>query len=79
VDLHAPLDHIVDLIQVTEALERTRLVLLSKVAKDEDARRCMSTTLREFYDADGVMPAELDHGLRRGHGLSDAGPSRVQI
>jgi hypothetical protein len=38
VDLCAPLDHIVDPVQVTEALERTRLVLLSKVAKDEDAR-----------------------------------------
>jgi hypothetical protein len=79
VDLHAPLNHIIDLVQVAEALERTRLVLLSKVAKDEDARRCMSTTLREFYDADGVAPAELAHGLRCGHGLSAVGPSRVQI
>jgi hypothetical protein len=79
VDLHAPLDHIVDLVQVAEALERTRLVLLSKVAKDEDARCRMSTTLREFYDAHGVMPVELAHGLRRSHGLSAAGPSRIQI
>jgi hypothetical protein len=36
-DLHAPLNHIVDPVQVAEALERTRLVLLSKVAEDEDA------------------------------------------
>jgi hypothetical protein len=35
-DLRALLDHIVDPVQVAEALERTRLVLLSKVAKDED-------------------------------------------
>jgi hypothetical protein len=51
VDLHAPLDHIIDPIQVAEALERTRIVLLSKVADDEDTRRHMSSTLREFYDA----------------------------
>jgi hypothetical protein len=51
VDLRAPLDHIVDPVQVTEALERMRLVLLSKVAEDEDARHRMSTTLHEFYDA----------------------------
>jgi hypothetical protein len=36
VDLRAPLDNVVDPVQVTEALERTRLVLLSKVAEDED-------------------------------------------
>jgi hypothetical protein len=78
-DLRAPLDHIVDPIQVAEALERMRLVLLSKVAEDEDARRRMSTALREFYDAHGDAPAELAHGLRRGHGLSAVGPSRVQV
>jgi hypothetical protein len=77
VDLRAPLDHIVDPVQVAEALERTRLILLSKVAKNEDARCRMSTTLREFYDAHGVMPAELAHGLWRGHGLSAADPSRI--
>jgi hypothetical protein len=37
VDLHAPLNHIVDPVQVAQALERTRLVLLSKVSEDEDA------------------------------------------
>jgi hypothetical protein len=79
VDLRAPLDHIVDPVQVTEALERTRLVLLSKVAEDEDARRRMSTTLREFYDMQGVAPAGLVHGLRHGNGLSAASPSRIQI
>jgi hypothetical protein len=36
VDLRTPLDHVVDPVQAAEALERTRLVLLSKVAEDED-------------------------------------------
>jgi hypothetical protein len=79
VDLCSPLDHIVDPIQVVEALERMCLVLLSKVAEDEDARHRMSTTLHEFYDVHGVAPAGLAHGLWRGHGLSAVGPSRVQI
>jgi hypothetical protein len=79
VDLRALLDHIIDPIQVAEAPERTRLVLLSKVAEDKDARRCMSIALREFYDAHGDAPAKLAHGLRRDHGLSAVVPSRVQI
>jgi hypothetical protein len=49
------------------------------VAEDKDARRRMSTMLREFYDAHRDAPAELAHGQRRDHGLSAAGPSRVQI
>jgi hypothetical protein len=49
------------------------------VAEDEDTRCRMSTTLREFYDVHGVAPAELAHGLSRSHGLSTAGPSRIQI
>jgi hypothetical protein len=49
------------------------------VAEDEDTQRRMSTMLREFYDTQGVTPAGLAHGLRRGHGLSAAGPSRIQI
>jgi hypothetical protein len=49
------------------------------VAEDEDAQCRMSTTLCEFYDAHGVAPAGLAHGLRCGHGLSAAGPSWVQI
>jgi hypothetical protein len=56
-----------------------RLVLLSKVAKDEDARHRMSTMLLEFYDAHGVTPAKLAHGLWHGHGLSAVGPSWIQI
>jgi hypothetical protein len=79
VDLHAPLDHIVDIVQVAEALERTRLVLLSKVAVDEDAQCRMSTMLYELYDAQGVAPAGLVHDRRCGHGLSAAGPSRIHI
>jgi hypothetical protein len=62
VDLRAPLDHIVNPVQVAEALELMHLVLLSKVAEDEDARRHVSTTLREFYDAQGVTPAGLGNG-----------------
>jgi hypothetical protein len=38
VDLRAPLSCVIDLAWVAEALERTRLVLLSKVAKDEANR-----------------------------------------
>jgi hypothetical protein len=77
VDLRAPLDHVIDPVQVTEALERTRLVLLSKVAEDEDARCRMSATLREFYDTHGVAPAELAHGSRHGHGPSAASSSQI--
>jgi hypothetical protein len=61
VDLRAPLNHVIDPIQVTEALKRTRLVLLSKVAEDEDARRRTSTVLREFYNAQEGAPVELAH------------------
>jgi hypothetical protein len=74
VDLRAPLDHVIDPARVAEALERTRLVLLSRVAGEEAARRHMSTTLREFYDAHGDAPDELV----RGHGLDAAGHSQVQ-
>jgi hypothetical protein len=75
VDLRAPLDTV----QVTEALEWTRLVLLSKVAKDEDARCRMSTALREFYNAHRDALVELAHGQRHGHGHFVASPNRVQI
>jgi hypothetical protein len=50
-DLRAPLNHIIDPVQVAEALERTRIFLLRKLADDEDTRRHMSSMLREFYDA----------------------------
>jgi hypothetical protein len=56
-DLRAPLDHVIDPVQVAEALERTRLILLSKVAEDENAQRRMSTALRELYDSHGDAPA----------------------
>jgi hypothetical protein len=61
-DLCAPLDRIIDSAQVAEALERTRLVLLSRVAGEETTQRRMSTTLCEFYDAHGDAPDELVHG-----------------
>jgi hypothetical protein len=48
VDLRAPLDHVIDPVQVAEALERTNLILLRKVSKDEDTQRRMSTMLHEF-------------------------------
>jgi hypothetical protein len=62
VDLRAPLDRVIDPARVAEALERTRLVLLSRAAGEEAARRHMSTTLREFYDAHGDVPDELIRG-----------------
>jgi hypothetical protein len=61
VDLRAPLSRVVDPAQVAEALERTRLVLLSKVAEDEANRCRTSTTLSEFYDVHGDAPTELAH------------------
>jgi hypothetical protein len=72
VDLRSPLDHVIDPVQVAEALERTRLVLLNKVAEDEDTRPRMSTTLREFYDVHGDALDELAHGRQRGRGLTAA-------
>jgi hypothetical protein len=53
VDLRAPLGRVIDPARVAEALERTRLVLLSKVAEDEANRCRASTTLSEFYDVHG--------------------------
>jgi hypothetical protein len=78
VDLRALLDHVIDPVQVAQALERTRLVLLSKVAEDEDAQRRMRTTLHEFYDAHGAMPTELAHGSWCGHGSSATSSSLVR-
>jgi hypothetical protein len=77
-DLRAPLNRIIDPARVTEALERTRLVLLCKVAEDEDAQHRMSTKLREFHDAQGGAPVELAPDPRCGHGLTAMGPGQVQ-
>jgi hypothetical protein len=52
VDLRAPLGRVIDPTRVAEALERTRLVLLSKVAENEANRCRASTTLSEFYARD---------------------------
>jgi hypothetical protein len=65
VDLRAPLNHVINPARVAEALERTRLVLLSKVAEDEANRRRASTTLSEFYDVHGDAPTELAPDPRR--------------
>jgi hypothetical protein len=65
VDLRAPLGRITDPARVAEALERTRLILLGKVAEDE-ANRCRARTmLSEFYDVHGDAPTELARDLRR--------------
>jgi hypothetical protein len=72
VDLRAPLDRVIDPARVSEALERTRLVLLSKVAEDEANRCRASTTLSEFYNVHGDAPTELAHDLRRS--FATAGP-----
>jgi hypothetical protein len=76
VDLRAPLNHVIDPARVAEALERTRLVLLSKVAEDEANRRRASTMLSEFYDVHGDSPTELAHDPQRS--FVATGPGQIQ-
>jgi hypothetical protein len=76
VDLRASLDRVIDPTRVVEALERTRLILLGKVAEDEANRRCASTTLSEFYDVHGDAPTELVRDLR--HNFATAIPGQIQ-
>jgi hypothetical protein len=76
VDLHAPLSRVIDPTRVTEALERMRLILLSKVAEDEANRCHASTTLSEFYDMRGGAPTELAHDPRRS--FTTVGPGQIQ-
>jgi hypothetical protein len=76
VDLRAPLSRIIDPARVAEALERTRLVLLSKVAKDEANWCRASTTLSEFYNVHGGALTVLAHDLRRS--FATAGPGQIQ-
>jgi hypothetical protein len=76
VDLRAPLDRVIDPARVTETQERTRLVLLSKVAEDEANRCRASTTLSEFYDVHGDAPTELARDLWRS--FATAGPGQIQ-
>jgi hypothetical protein len=66
--LHAPLDHAIDPAQAAAALERTRIALLGKAADAEDARRRVSSTLHEFYAAQGTALAGEAHGRQRDHG-----------
>jgi hypothetical protein len=75
VDLREPLNRVIDPARVAEALERTRLVLLSKVAEDEANRRRASPTLSEFYDVHEDAPTELAHDLRRN--FATAGPGQI--
>jgi hypothetical protein len=76
VDLHAPLGCIIDLTRVVEALERTRLVLLNKVAEDEANRYHVGTTLSEFYDVHRDTLTELAHDLWCS--FTTAGPGQIQ-
>jgi hypothetical protein len=76
VDPRAPLSRVIDPARVAEALERTCLVLLSKVAEDEANRCCASTTLSEFYDVHRDTPTELACDLRRS--FVTAIPSQIQ-
>jgi hypothetical protein len=76
VDLRAPLSRVIDPARVAEALERTRLVLLSKLAEDEANRCRASTTLSEFYDVHGDAPTELAHDLW--HSFTTVVPGQIQ-
>jgi hypothetical protein len=76
VDLHAPLSRVIDPARITEALERTRLVLLRKVVEEEDAQRQASTTLSKFYGVQGDAPVELVHDVRHGFATTNPGPSQ---
>jgi hypothetical protein len=76
VDLRAPLGRVIDPARLAEALERTRLVLLNKVAEDEANRCRASTTLSEFYDVHGDAPTELARDLRCS--FATAGPGQIQ-
>jgi hypothetical protein len=76
VDLCAPLSRVIDPAWVAEALERTHLVLLSKVAEDEANWCSASTTLSEFYDVHEDAPAELAHDPRCS--FATTGPGRIQ-
>jgi hypothetical protein len=76
VDLHAPLSRVIDPARVAEALKRTRLILLSKVAEDEANWCRASTTLSEFYDVHGDAPTELARDLRCS--FATAVPGQIQ-
>jgi hypothetical protein len=65
VDLRAPLDRVIDPARVAKALERTRLLLLGKVAEDEANRCRTSTMLGDFYDMHRDAPTELARDLCR--------------
>jgi hypothetical protein len=76
VDLRAPLNRVIDPARVAEALEQTRLILLSKVVEDEANRRRASTTLSEFYDVHKDAPTELSHDPRCD--FVTVGPGQIQ-
>jgi hypothetical protein len=76
VDLRAPLGHVIDPARVAEALERTCLILLGKVAEDEANRCHASTTLSKFYNMHGDALTELARDLRRS--FATTVPSQIQ-
>jgi hypothetical protein len=76
VDMRAPPSRVIDPTRVAEALEQTRLVLLSKVAENKANRCRVSTMLSEFYDVHGDAPIELAHDLR--HSFATIVPGQIQ-
>jgi hypothetical protein len=76
VDLRAPLNRVINPARVAEALERTRLVLLSKVAEDEANWRRASSTLNKIYDVHEDASTELAHDPRCSFAI--AGPGQLQ-
>jgi hypothetical protein len=62
VDLRATLDHTIDPAQAAAALERARIALLGKAADAEDAKHYVSSTLHEFYVAQGTALAREARG-----------------
>jgi hypothetical protein len=74
VDPRTPLSRVIDPARVAEALERTRLVLLSKVAEDEANRCRASTTLSKFYDVHGDALSWFRQQIcHRGRGMAVCG------
>jgi hypothetical protein len=76
--LRAPLDLTIDPIKAAEALERTRIALLGKVANIEDNRHRVSCMLHEFYVAQGSVLAEEARGPRYDRDSPATGPRSPQ-
>jgi hypothetical protein len=79
VDLRAPLDHAIDSVQDSKALDQMRIALLGKAADAEDARHCVSSTLCELYAAQGTALAGEVRDPRCNGGSPTVGLSRPQV